>query len=73
MYSLLVGMDVSKDFFSAAGIDSRGEESFAGSYSMDSKGFEELLKAIRSDCEDLSRVVVAMDLRVAITSICFLS
>ena len=61
MYSLLVGIDVSKDFFSAAGIDSGGKELFTGSYSMDSKGFEELLKAIRSDCEDFSRVVVAME------------
>jgi transposase len=61
MQSLLVGIDVSKDFFSAAGIDSGGKEFFTGSYSMDSKGFEELLKTIRSDCEDLSRVVVAME------------
>ena len=44
MYSLLVGIDVSKDFFATAGIDSEGKESFSRSYSMDSNGFEEFLK-----------------------------
>ncbi len=61
MCSLLVGIDVSKNFFSTAGIDSGGKDSFTGSYSMDSKGFDELLKTIRSNCEDLSGVVVAME------------
>ena len=44
MYKLLVGIDVSKERFSAAGIDSGGEGVFSQAYAMDSKGFEELLK-----------------------------
>ena len=61
MDSLLVGMDVSKDLFAAAGIDSEGKESFSGSYSMDSNGFGEFLKTITSYCEDLSKVIVGME------------
>ena len=61
MYGLWVGIDVSKDVFSTAGINSGGKESFSKTYSMDSNGFEGLLKTIRFDCEDLSKVVVAME------------
>jgi transposase len=61
MYSLLVGIDVSKDFFATAGIDFEGKESISRSYSMDSNGFDDFLKTIRSHCEDLSRVMVAME------------
>ena len=61
MDSLLVGIDVSKDLFSVVGIDSEGNESFSGSYSMDSGGFEELIKAITFHCEDLSKVIVGME------------
>jgi transposase len=61
MYRLLVGIDVSKDFFTIAGIDSEGKESFSRSCSMDSNGFDDLLKTITSHCEDLSMVIVAME------------
>jgi transposase len=61
MYSLLVGINVSKDFFVTAGIDSEGKESFSRSYSMDSNGFGDFLKMITSHCEDLSKVMVAME------------
>src|SRR5512139_2179240 len=61
MYSLLVGIDVSKDFFATAGIDSEGKESFSRSYSMDSNGFEDFLKTMTSHCEDLSKVMAAME------------
>jgi transposase len=61
MYSLWVGIDVSKDFFATAGINSEGKESFSKSHSMDSQGFGELLKTITSHCEDLSKVMVAME------------
>jgi len=61
MDSLLVGIDVSKELFSVVGIDSEGNGSFSGSYSMDSSGFEELMKAITSHCEDLSKVIVGME------------
>jgi transposase len=61
MYSLLIGIDVSKDFFATAGIDSEGNGSFSKSHPMDSNGFGELLKTIISHCEDLSKVIVAME------------
>jgi transposase len=61
MYSLWVGIDVSKEFFSVAGIDSGGNESFSGSYSMGFNGFGEFLKAVTSHCEDLSKVIIAME------------
>jgi len=57
----LVGIDVSKDFFATAGIDSEGKESFSRSYSMDSNGFDDFLKTCTSHCEDLSKVIVAME------------
>jgi transposase len=61
MDNLLVGIDVSKESFAVVGIDSEGNESFSGSYAMDSSGFEELMKAIMSHCEDLSKVIVGME------------
>ncbi len=52
---------MSKEVFSVAGIDSEGNESFSGSYSMGSNGFGEFLKTITSHCEDLSKVIIAME------------
>ena len=50
---LLAGIDVSKDFFSAAGLDREGEELFSGSYEMNSHGFSEFLRIISSHGERL--------------------
>jgi transposase len=61
MYSLWVGIDVSKEGFSTAGINSGGQEVFSKAYAMDSNGFEELLKTVRSHCEDVSEVLIAME------------
>ncbi len=61
MESLLVGIDVSKESFSVVGIDSEGNGSFSRSCSMDSSGFDELIKIITSHCEDLSKVIVGME------------
>jgi len=61
MDSFLVGIDVSKALFSVAGIDSEGNESFSGSYPMDSGGFDEFLKTITSHCEDLSKIIIGME------------
>lgn len=61
MYNLLVGIDVSKDSSSSRGLDRKGQSCFSFSFHMDSKGFSELLKAIKSHCEDLSEVIVAME------------
>jgi transposase len=59
--ALFVGIDVSKDSFSATGIDAKGEIRFSLSVSMDSTGFAALLKAIKSICRDLSQVRAAME------------
>jgi transposase len=61
MYSLLVGIDVSKEGFSAAGIDSGGKEAFSKAYAMDLKGFGDLLKTVRSHCGKDSEVLMAME------------
>jgi len=59
--TLFVGIDVSKDSFSATGIDAKGEVRFSLSTPMDSTGFAALLKAVKSSCRDLSSVCVAME------------
>lgn len=61
MSKLFVGMDVSKDSFSANGIDSKGNVCFSLSAAMDKTGFSELMKAITSICKDLSAVMAGME------------
>jgi transposase len=61
MYSVLVGVDVSKDFFSACSLDAEGEELFSGTYEMNSNGFSEFLRTISSHGERLDQVMVAME------------
>ncbi len=61
MYRLLVGIDVSKEGFSAAGIDLGGKEAFSQAYRINSKGFEEILKRVRSHSEEDSKVLMAME------------
>jgi transposase len=61
MYNLLVGVDVSKDFFSAAGLDEEGKEHFSGTYEMNSHGFSEFLKALSSHGERRDQMIVAME------------
>jgi transposase len=61
MYSVWVGVDVSKDFFSAVGLDKEGKELFSGTYEMNSNGFSEFLKAISSHCKRLDQGMVAME------------
>ncbi len=61
MYKLLVGADVSKDFFSAAGLDEEGKELFSGSYEMNSHGFSEFLKVVSSHGRGLDQMIVAME------------
>jgi len=54
MDRVLVGVDIPKDSFSAAGLDAEGNECFSGSYSMDSDGFckflEILLTGLSKEC-----------------------
>lgn len=61
MDSFLIGIDVSKELFSVAGIDSEGNESFSRSYCMDSSGFDEFINTLTSHCEDLSKVIIGME------------
>lgn len=61
MYRVLVGVDVSKDFFSVCSLDGEGKELFSGAYEMNSSGFSEFLKTISSHCERLDQVMVAME------------
>jgi len=58
---LFIGIDVSKDSFSATGIDAKGNVRFSLSAAMDKIGFSDLMKAISSRCKDLSAVLAAME------------
>jgi transposase len=61
MSKLFVGIDVSKDSFSATGINPEGNVCFSLSAAMDKGGFSELMKAITSCCKDLSAVLTGME------------
>lgn len=61
MTKLIVGVDISKASFSAAGLGADGKESFAGSYTMDREGFNKFLESITSYCPDLQEVLVGME------------
>ena len=61
MYKLLVGIDVSEDLFSAAGINAEGGEIFSASCEMNSDGFTQFLKTLCSQSEGLDQVLVAME------------
>jgi transposase len=61
MRRLFVGIDVSKDFFVAVGLDPKGNELFRISCSMDAQGFIELLQLIMAHCKRIEEVVVAME------------
>jgi transposase len=61
MYSLWVGVDVSKDFFSASGLGTEGKERLSGTYEMNSYGFSEFLKILSSQGERLDQMLVAME------------
>jgi len=58
---LFIGIDVSKETFSAAGIDVEGTELFAACYKMDAGGFTDFTKAIRVHTKDLDTVLVGME------------
>jgi len=61
MFNLLVGVDVSKDFFSASGLSGEGKERFSGTYEMKADGFSEFLKVLCSHDERLDQMLVAME------------
>ncbi len=61
MYTLYVGVDVSKDSFSARGLDSKGDTCFSLTADMNYKGFFELLNALSSHSSSVSSVIVGME------------
>ena len=61
MHRLYVGIDVSKDTFSVAGIDSKGNVVLEGSYSMDTEGFSLFLETIVQHCKNLNQILAAME------------
>jgi transposase len=61
MDRMFVGVDISKDTFSAAGVDAEGNECFSGFYSMDSDGFCKFLEIVIARCPDREKVLVAME------------
>ena len=61
MYSLFVGIDVSKDSFSVCGVDGKENVLFSLAVAMDRTGFSEFMKVISFHSGDLSHVVIAME------------
>ncbi len=61
MHGVLVGVDVSKDYFSVCSLDIERRELFSGSYEMNSNGFSEFLKILSSQSEKLDQMLVAME------------
>jgi transposase len=61
MDRMFVGVDISKDSFSAAGLDGEGNERFSGIYPMDSEGFCQFLEKLTTGCGDYEKVWVAME------------
>ncbi len=61
MESLIVGVDVSKESFSAAGLDGKGTRCFTEDCAMDSEGFSKFLKTIMAQQPDVSTVIVGME------------
>jgi hypothetical protein len=72
MQSLFVGVDVSKDYFCASGLDVQGNEMFSLTASADKTGFAEMIGALTSHCISLDEVMVAMESTAFIISIYFL-
>jgi transposase len=58
---MFVGVDVSKDTFSTAGLDGEGKECFSLCYSMDSEGFCKFLEILTAHCPDRQKILVGME------------
>ena len=61
MSMFFVGIDVSKDYSSAQGLDREGKRLFYLEFAMNSEGFSQFLKVLKTHCEDLARVTVGME------------
>ena len=56
-----VGIDVSKDYSSAQGLDREGKKLFYLEFAMDGGGFFQFLKMLKTHGEDFSKVTVGME------------
>lgn len=61
MFKLFTFVDVSKDSFSATGLDSQGNVGFSLPGPMDKMGFKERMKAISSNGKSLSSVTAGRE------------
>lgn len=61
MSTLFVGIDVSKDYASVQGLDREGKRLFSLEFDMDGEGFSKFLNMLKTHCEALSEVTVAME------------
>ena len=61
MYSLFVGIDISKDSFSVAALDEKAKTVFSMDPLMNAEGFSDFLKMLSSHRKDFSTVVVALE------------
>ena len=61
MPSIFVGIDVSKEFSTAQGLDNNSKKLFYLRFAMNSEGFSELLKVMMKHAESVTEVRVAME------------
>jgi len=61
MSMLFVGIDVSKDYSSSQGVDPEGKKIFYLEFPMNGEGFSRFLNTVKSHCQNLSEVTVAME------------
>jgi transposase len=61
MKSLFVGVDVSKDYFCASGVDFQGNVMFSLTATADKTGFTEIMSALSYHCARLDEAMVAME------------
>ena len=61
MTKLFVGIDISKEYSTVQGVDGSAKKLFYLRFSMDAKGFSELLNAIKQSSVDINEVTVAME------------
>jgi len=58
---LFIGIDVSKEYSTAQGLDRSAKKLFYLRFSMDAKGFSELMNAIKQSSEEINEITVAME------------
>jgi transposase len=58
---VFVGIDVSKEFSTAQGLDENGKKIFYLRFAMNSEGFSELLKSMLKHSENITKITVAIE------------